>query len=355
MNCAAAVQRPNIEASSFRESRVTALALAQLRHLGWGQGPQREGDTMKVVVTGGAGNIGKQVYGELLAHGHSVIPADQKLPAWGGARRLVNFRDLGEVYGALHGADAVLYLAAIPFSGVHPNEAVFDNNILGTYNVFEAAAGLGIQKVVQASSFTTLGFSRWVKRFAPSYVPIDEQHPNAPQECYGLSKLVGEEIARMYSVANGMTTINLRFCPVVFPDLPTASYQDRLRRYWAKPEEGAEKLWSYIDVRDVATACRLALESQGITSDSFFISAVNTHQREPTRDLLARYFPECTAIDEDFAVDDPCASIVSGKHARDVFGFVPQHRWEDHVSRDVAATGSIPHGLTRATVPGQGS
>ncbi len=298
---------------------------------------------MRIVVTGGAGNIGKYVRDELLAHGHTVIVADQRRPTWGGPARLVDFRQLGEVYGALRGAEAVLHLAAIPFSGLHPNETVFGNNVLSTFNVFEAAAGLGITKVVQASSFTTLGFSRWVKRFAPSYVPIDEQHPNAPQEYYGLSKLVGEMIAQMYTIANDLTAIDLRFCPVVFPDLATANYESRLRRYWAKPEDGAEKLWSYIDVRDAATSCRLALESTDIRQEAFYISAVNTHQREPTRELLARYFPECTTIAENFAIADPHQSIVSGKHAAEVLGFVPQHRWEDHVTIDDPAI-SAPTG-----------
>jgi nucleoside-diphosphate-sugar epimerase len=285
---------------------------------------------MRVVVTGGAGHIGKYVYEELRAHGHTVVPVDQKRPEWGGAHRLADFTKLGEVYGALRGADAVLHLAAIPFSGVHPNEYVFGNNVMSTFHVFEAAAGLGIPKVVQASSFTTLGFSRWVKPFAPSYVPIDEAHPNAPQECYGLSKLVAEDIAQQYAIAHDMRTVNLRFCPVVFPDLPNNNYQTRLRRYWAHPEEGAQKLWSYIDVRDVATVCRLTLEQEGQGNDAFYISAVNTHQREPTRELLACYFSRCERIADGFGRDEPHESIVSGRRAREVLGFAPAHRWEMH-------------------------
>src|SRR5690242_11591838 len=121
---------------------------------------------MRVVVTGGAGHIGKYVYDELKAHGHTVVPADMKRPDWGGPAKIADFTKLGEVYGALRAADAVLHLAAIPYSGVHPNEFVFGNNVMSTFNVFEAAAGLKIPKVVQASSFTTLGFSRWVKHFS---------------------------------------------------------------------------------------------------------------------------------------------------------------------------------------------
>lgn len=289
---------------------------------------------MRVVVTGGAGHIGKYVNDELRAHGHTVVAADMKRPEWGGPHRLVDFTKLGEVYGALHGADAVLHLAAIPFSGVHPNETVFGNNVMSTFNVFEAASGLGIPSVVQASSFTTLGFSRWVKPFSPSRVPIDEQHPNAPQESYGLSKLIAEDIAQQYALSHDTRTVNLRFCPVVFPELPAGGYAPRLRRYWAKPEEGAEKLWSYIDVRDVATVIRLALEHQGKGNDAFYVSAVNTHQREPTRDLIARYFPDCGPIADEFGRDDPCESIVSGEHARQVLGFEPAHRWETYFQEE---------------------
>jgi nucleoside-diphosphate-sugar epimerase len=289
---------------------------------------------MRVVVTGGAGHIGKYVHQELRGRGHTVIAADVKRPEWGGPARLIDFTRLGEVYGALRGADAVLHLAAIPYSGVHPNETVFGNNVMSTFNVFEAAAALGIRRVVQASSFTTLGFSRWVKPFSPARVPIDETHPNAPQEAYGLSKLVGEEIARQYALAHEMRTVNLRFCPVVFPELPEGGYAPRLRRYWARPEEGAEKLWSYVDVRDVATVCRLALEHEGSGDEAFYISAVNTHQREPTRELIERYFPDCGPIAADFAREDACESIVSSRHARDVLGFAPAHGWELHFQED---------------------
>ena len=68
-------------------------------------------------------------------------------------------------------------------------------NVLSTYNVLEACAVLNINKVVVASSESSYGICFASDFFAPKYLPIDEAHPQLPEDSYGLSKVVNEVTA----------------------------------------------------------------------------------------------------------------------------------------------------------------
>ncbi len=85
----------------------------------------------------------------------------------------------------LQGADAVIHLAAIPAPDLQPPEFTFRHNTLSTYNVFSAAVSLRLQKVVWASSETTLGLP--FDRVKPAYAPLDEDHPLYPETSYALN------------------------------------------------------------------------------------------------------------------------------------------------------------------------
>jgi len=153
----------------------------------------------KVLVTGGSGLLGPWVVREFLTHGYEVVSADTKLPAEPLCRTVItDLTDLGQVYGVLAGCDAVVHLAAIPVAYSHPNEVTFANNTMSTYNILEAASSLGIQKAVIASSESSYGIVFAVHPLAPLYVPMDEDHPQLPQDSYGLSKIVNEKTAWMF-------------------------------------------------------------------------------------------------------------------------------------------------------------
>ncbi len=150
----------------------------------------------KVVITGSSGLLGPYVADHFIEAGYEVLSVDLVKPKKSRASHITaNLMDLGECYGILAGADAVVHLAAIPVAYSHPNEVTFQNNVMSTYNILEAAAGLGIKKAVTASSESSYGivFSR--QNLAPLYVPMDEDHPQLPEDSYGLSKIVGEKIA----------------------------------------------------------------------------------------------------------------------------------------------------------------
>jgi len=198
---------------------------------------------------------------------------------------------------------------------------VFRNNVLGQFNVYEAAAILGIRRVVEASSVSALGFP-WQHRWSePLYFPIDEQHPLLPQDAYGLSKAVGEEIAAAYCRRTGGSAASLRFSTIVAAD----GYRRFVDGVQARPGDFAPVLWSYTDLRDAAEACVLALTAPLEGHQPLFIVADDTSSDVPTDVLLERYFPAVPRRPGDRPARWP---LIDGTRAADVLGYHPRYRWQ---------------------------
>src|SRR5258706_3787021 len=171
---------------------------------------------MRVVVTGANGRLGRVVVSLLLEQGMEVIGLDKEVARQPGASMVrVDLCDLGQVFGAMAGADAVIHLGAIPTPRGRPPELVYFNNVMSQFNVFEAAACLRISRVVSASSISAFGFPFQHRWSEPLYLPLDEAHPLLPQDAYGLSKATGEEIAAAYCRRTGASAASLRISTIV--------------------------------------------------------------------------------------------------------------------------------------------
>src|SRR3954452_20426422 len=134
----------------------------------------------RIVVTGGSGKAGRAVVADLVARGEDVLSADLvRFPELPCEQVQADLTELGQAVEVLRGADAVVHLAAIPAPGLRPDELTFRINTESTYNVFSAAATLGLERVVWASSETVLGLP--FEREPPAYAPIDEEHPARPE------------------------------------------------------------------------------------------------------------------------------------------------------------------------------
>jgi nucleoside-diphosphate-sugar epimerase len=274
----------------------------------------------RVVVTGGAGKTGRAVVRELVEHGNDVLSVDlarsDDLP---GEQLVADLTDYGETVDALKGAGSVVHLAAIPAPGLKPDELTFRVNIASTYNAFAAAPILGLARVVWASSETVLGlpFDR-----PPHYAPIDEDHAPYPESSYSLSKVAGEELARQFARWTGIPYIGLRFSNVMEPhDYERfAEWQDdaQLRRW---------NLWGYVDARDVAQACRLALDAPIDGAEVFIVAAADTVMRRPNDELMAEVYP---GVEQrgDLGEHDTLLSI---ERARRVLGYEPRYSWRTGV------------------------
>jgi nucleoside-diphosphate-sugar epimerase len=278
---------------------------------------------MNVIVTGASGLAGSHIVDDLIERGFDVIgldvvPPRQRDRPW----TRVDLTDYAEVEAALRGGDAVVHMGAIPRPGSHTSTDLFRTNVMGTFNVFEAAATLGIDRVVQGSSMSVLGYPFFYHRFAPTSVPIDETHALQPQDPYALSKLVGEDIAQAFVRRTGMAAISLRLAWIHTPE----TFRDQLVPLWEDPAAGASNLWSYVDGRDVAQACRLALTAPISGHLPCFIAAANTFMPRPTVELVSEFYPEST-IDPDLP---QTGSLLSSKLAFSTFGFEAEHSWESY-------------------------
>jgi nucleoside-diphosphate-sugar epimerase len=281
----------------------------------------------KVVITGGSGMLGKWVVKHFVQQGYEVVNADTYKPAEPLCPTIIaDLNNLGEVYGILSGADAVVHLAAIPAAHIKTSEVTFQNNVMSTYNILEAAAGLGIRKAVIASSESSYGIVFAVNRFGPQYVPVDESHPQLPQDSYGLSKVVNEQTADMFHRRTGIQIVSLRLGNVIDPP----SYE-RFPSFIHDPKQRDRILWSYIDTRDAAEVCQLAIEAEGLGSVALNIASDDSSMAVKSRELLAAMFPEVTDFKEPL---DGYESLLSNEKAKKLLNWQPKHAWRDYVKSE---------------------
>jgi nucleoside-diphosphate-sugar epimerase len=284
---------------------------------------------MRIAVTGGSGKAGRAVVRDLLEHGHEVLNIDRvpsvesSGPDSPAPFLAADLTDLGQALEAvaggerLPGIEAVVHLAAIP-SPVHATpDVVFRTNLASTHAVFSAAVRLGLERVVWASSETTLGlpFDR-----PPDYAPVDERHELRPESSYALSKVLGEEMARQFSRWSGIPFVALRFSNVMEPH----DYE-RFPSFSADPQLRKWNLWSYVDAADVAQSVRRALEADVSGAEAFVIAAADTVMRQPSRELMAEVFPG-VPVREDLGEHETLLAI--GK-ARALLGYRPEVSWRE--------------------------
>jgi nucleoside-diphosphate-sugar epimerase len=278
------------------------------------------------------------VVSELLEHGYEVAATDlaatrDELEA---GMLKADLTDYGQALQTLEGTETVVHLANIPAPGLSTPAVTFNANVTMNFNVFYAAARLGLRRVVWASSETTLGvpFGIGAKdmRFmeaespAPRYAPVDEDHYPVPTQTYALSKVVSETIAGEIAKWSGVSFVALRFSNIF-----VSSEYHQLPSVWPDPQARKWNLWGYVDARDVAAACRLALEAPAgavAGTPSFIIAAADTVMNRRSSALLDEVFPGVPLTRELGEFD----SLLASDRARQAIGYEARHSWRDHVS-----------------------
>jgi nucleoside-diphosphate-sugar epimerase len=278
----------------------------------------------RICVTGASGQAGRVVVTDLRAHGYDVTATDvavRRADREDGMLR-ADLTDYGQAVEALSQADAVVHLANIPAPGLSTPAVTFNTNSTMNFNVLAAAAALKLNRVVWASSETTLGLPFDVP---PRYAPVDEDHYPVPTSTYALSKVASETIAGHIAEWSGIPYIALRFSNIMAPE----DYQE-FPSFWPDPHARKWNLWGYIDERDVAASCRLALEAPADAvkgNPAFIIAAADTVMNRPSAELLAEVFPG-VPLTRDVG---EFGTLLAIDRARQVLGFEPAHSWRDHV------------------------
>lgn len=275
---------------------------------------------MKVIVTGGSGQVGQTVVGDLKSQGLNVVNLDRRPPSerWSPFIE-VDLTDQGEVYDALSAQkpDAVVHLAADPRPNSRARHAQFMQNVGIAHAVMQASGDLGVERFVYASSEQANGWTS--AKAQPQRLPIDEDAMTAPQTAYALSKFVGEVIAASVAAVHPeMAAASLRLNYVVLPE-----NLEKLRG-WHPEEHLSWNLWGYVDARDVASAVRLSLACAAKGHRAYNISAQDTLCHIPTRELVERWLGPEKILSEDLPT---FGSLVDCSRAREELGWQAEHSW----------------------------
>lgn len=299
---------------------------------------------MKLVVTGGAGYIGSVVTSQLLDAGHEVTVLDDLSTGHKDAvpdgATLVEGRihDAGELLAG-GGFDGVLHFAAKSLVGesVEKPELYWENNVVGSYRLFEAVRSAGIPRVVFSSTAAVYG--------EPEVSPITEDVTPSPINAYGRSKLAIDLLLTDYARAHGLAATSLRYFNVggargrfgerhtvethLIPNVlkVPAGQRDAVSLFGDDyPTPDGTAVRDYLHVVDLGRAHLLALETSkpGLhrvfnlgSGSGFSVQQV----LETCREVTGHAIP---ATVEPRRAGDPATLVASSRKAADDLGWRPE-------------------------------
>jgi len=273
-----------------------------------------------VLVTGGSGLIGRAAVSALVAEGARVTVFDRadvlgsdSLRRSSSAREERTSRiettavapvtfiagDVTEqaaVRSAVTDMDAVVHLGGYAGLGMADAVETYRVNTIGTFTVLAEAAAAGVRKIVYASSINANGYPLGSDEVLPPVFPYDEDAAPHISDEYSLSKLAGEDAARMVAARWGVSITGLRF-PLV-RDITVDGgrvFGAHVRAALAgDPRRQAAEGWSYLDVSDAGRSIVAALLGETPPAPGILVAAPLTYLTTPTEealDLFARSVP----------------------------------------------------------------
>lgn len=335
---------------------------------------------MKILITGGNGTVGTALTRRLVERGWDVrvlaLPSSaESLP--GATYVQGDILDYPTVEQAVAGREAIIHLAAIANPMQVPAPKIFEVNVAGTYNVYEAAANAGIRRVVQASSINAYGCFWGTVEITPQYLPVDEAHPTFTTDVYSFSKQMVEEIGDYYWRRAGISGAAFRFPGVwtaarigandrtaqkqaahatldallaLSPDERAArlaqirawsdDYRSRKNMEYPAAREGFAKadytddpLWqiytfqrfnffAYIHEEDSAQAMEKAVTADYTGAHPLFVNSTQNGLDYDSQTLAQLFFPDTPVRAGEL---EGSASLVSIEKARRLIGFEPVH------------------------------
>jgi UDP-glucose 4-epimerase len=287
----------------------------------------------EILVTGATGRIGSNLIKELLRRGYEVKsfvasndPYLYKLKdmeteiAYGDIRNYTNLLD------AMDSVDIVVHLAALfaQFRAGVSKQELINVNTVGTLNALEASVNRSVEKFIFSSTDATYPISK------PVYWPVDENHPQNPNNIYGLTKVLSEKTCFEYSTEYGLPTTVLRYGSVLAPP-------EIINSLGGKEKFGKEKFTLHVDkngkpfkthlsdVRDVVEGTILAIEKKASENEVFNMLGCAVF----TSDQIVKYAAEITG-QEYVTVKDQNAVATSSfeadiSKAKSILGYRPKY------------------------------
>ena len=322
-----------------------------------------------ILVTGGAGYIGSHAVKALQQAGYQVLILDnlvyghEDIAALLGAELIVgdtNDRQLLDQLFSDRHISAVMHFAAYAYVGesVSQPDKYYRNNVMGTLSLLEAMVAANIKTFVFSSTCASYG--------VPTQIPITEDHPQAPINPYGATKLMVERILQDFDVAYGLKSVIFRYFNAAGADpdgligedhnpethlipliLQTAlGKREHITVYGSDyPTADGTCIRDYIHVTDLADAHVLGLQYllNGNSSEIFNLGNGNGFSVQEVIDAAKTITGKpIKVIMGDRRAGDPPALVGSSDKARQILGWKPQyaglnlilqHAWQWHQKR----------------------
>ncbi len=253
--------------------------------------PPMEFAEHRFLVTGGSGFIGSHVVDQLLEAGADVVVFDsvvrsENLPAGDHDRLQViegDVTDSPALRSAMEGIAGVFHLAVLPLGAcIESPRRCVDVNVVGTFNVFEAAQAAGVQKVVFSSASSVYG---------ETSETMDESHPLEAETMYGASKIAGEYFLRAFGDMYDLDYVVLRYMNVYGPRQEGGLVVNVLRRILGGSPpvitgDGSQS-FDFVHVGDIASANLRAMASD-VSGEAFNVgSGTEVSVKEIVERLIA--------------------------------------------------------------------
>ena len=205
----------------------------------------------RILITGAGGDVGKRITPLMKAIYPGLVLSDMKAIAdtHGLEFRLADVSDMAQVHKAVAGIDGIMHLGGFSVEG--PWETILNANIIGCYNLFEAARLAGVKRIVFASSNHAAGFY-------PREETIPAEAPPLPDSRYGVSKAFGEALGAMYAMKHGIGVTSLRIGNV--GEVPL----------------DVRRLAIMLHPEDLVQLIRIGLEHPDIVNEVFYGVSANT-------------------------------------------------------------------------------
>jgi nucleoside-diphosphate-sugar epimerase len=275
----------------------------------------------------------------LINHGHEVVLFSRKKP-------IKEFCELEWFEGDINsvedcfkavnkkGFDAIHSLAAKTSPTDQPGNPMRDDvtafplamqtNIMGLYNLLQAAIRNDIGTFVQTGSNCVLGHGFRISNrpLEIKYFPIDEWHPTDVEDSYSFSKLAGEKLMESYANTYGIRCYSLRSAGIV-----DAGVRDYIKNNTKPTNEWSEWMFSWIASEDLASAHRLLMEKANsiVSFGAYYCNNDDTTLHEPTMDIIKKFRPDLIPLIREPL--DGHAALFSNKLLKSVVGWKPEKSW----------------------------
>jgi len=288
------------------------------------------------LVTGGLGTFGSRAVRSLATDDWAVACIDQVPPPTPEAAPecvtfyTVDLTDRGDALELIRSVDPDVVVHTAAMLDPPYNAVLLESNVTSTTNACLGAGRAGAD-IVAISSTSALGTSKAERPWLPEYLPVDEAHECRPEDPYGTSKLVGEEVVAMVARRHDVSAVSLRPSWLQIPgEYPVLDLQDR--------EVGRNGLfWTYLDVRDAVAGVRAAMRVDSGGHEACYLVADDNCMGRPTKDLVAEGYGElpdqCDLSDE--------APGFSNAKAQELLGWEPEHSWRTAAEESANTPGFV--------------